>query len=415
MGGAVDVARFARYKAVLANAVDSAALALARQHSDFTEAQATDFVARYVNAFPVGDSQFTVESFGVNKLNNGYRVTANGQMKTMFLPVAKLAKIGSSLDVMNVHVLAQVQDLTNRVELALVFDNTGSMNCGKVQSGNCANNWQNPGSSSRIVALKAAAHTLISQLMTENSTPDIKIGLVPFEGDVNVGQAVVDDAYAGHPPAWLDWSDQAKAKYNGQNFGKYDFAANTPCTSGVNCKFVGHKWLYDKLTAKDSNVKWGAAWKCAPNPTTSSTRPPTASAPDTLFVPRLWPDEPDSNNDDGNSYENNYLNDKVSGLGAPATQKSLTKFTSSSLAWQSGMKDTTYPYEHGPNWGCPRPIVPLTNTKSTIDAAIDSMVAYYSTGTFIPTGLVWGWHVLSPGEPFTRGHSARRSELSRRR
>src|SRR4051812_35195479 len=37
MGGAVDVARFARYRADLANAVDSAALALARQHDDYTE------------------------------------------------------------------------------------------------------------------------------------------------------------------------------------------------------------------------------------------------------------------------------------------------------------------------------------------------------------------------------------------
>ena len=61
------------------------------------------------------------------------------------------------------------------------------------------------------------------------------------------------------------------------------------------------------------------------------------------------------------------------------------------------------PYEHGPNWGCPRPIVPLTGDKTTIETAIDSMLAYYSTGTFIPTGLVWGWHVLSPTEPFTEG------------
>ena len=79
-------------------------------------------------------------------------------------------------------------------------------------------------------------------------------------------------------------------------------------------------------------------------------------------MPRFWPDEPDSNNDDGDNYQNNYLNDKMTG-GAAAAQKSLTKYTSSSLAWQSGMKDTAYPYEHGPNWGCPRPIVPLTDEQ----------------------------------------------------
>ena len=31
------------------------------------------------------------------------------------------------------------------------------------------------------------------------------------------------------------------------------------------------------------------------------------------------------------------------------------------------------------------------------------MVAYGAMGTFIPVGLVWGWHVLSSTEPFTQG------------
>lgn len=31
------------------------------------------------------------------------------------------------------------------------------------------------------------------------------------------------------------------------------------------------------------------------------------------------------------------------------------------------------------------------------------MVAYWHSGTFIPAGLQWGWHVVSPGEPYTQG------------
>jgi Flp pilus assembly protein TadG len=405
MGGALDVARFARDRSNLANAVDSAALALARQHDDYSEAQATTFVEAYVRSFPAGDNLFSVQSFHVDKLSHGFRVAATGEMTTMFLPLAKLAKFGKSIDVMKANVAAEVQNSANRVELALVFDNTGSMNCGNIESGSCASNWTNPGPSSRIVGLKAAAHTLIDQLMSDSpADPDlIKIALVPFEGDVNVGPSIVDAAYAGHAPAWLDWHDQAMAKYNGQNFGKYDFSANAPCTSGPNCKLVGHKWLFDKLTAKDPTVKWGGCVEMRAEPYDLLDTEPTTFNADTLFVPRLWPDEPDSSNDDGDSYQNNYLNDKVTGAGAPATQKSLAKYTSSSLAWQSGMKDIAFPYEHGPNWGCPRPIVPLTNNKAVIDTAIDSMLAYYSTGTFIPTGLVWGWHVLSPTEPFTEG------------
>jgi hypothetical protein len=66
---------------------------------------------------------------------------------------------------------------------------------------------------------------------------------------------------------------------------------------------------------------------------------------------------------------------------------------------------TGTPYQYGPNKGCPRPIVALTNKngKATIKTAIDQMLAYWATGTYIPAGLVWGWHVLSPTEPYTEG------------
>ena len=145
MGGAVDVARFARYRADLANAVDSAALALARQHGDYSDAEATDFVTKYIGGFGVEDSQFTVQTYDAKRLDHGWRVTANGTMKTMFLPIAKLRNVSANLDVMKADVLAEVSTSTNRIELALVFDNTGSMNCGNVETFGCATNWTNPG------------------------------------------------------------------------------------------------------------------------------------------------------------------------------------------------------------------------------------------------------------------------------
>ena len=60
-------------------------------------------------------------------------------------------------------------------------------------------------------------------------------------------------------------------------------------------------------------------------------------------------------------------------------------------------KDLYYNY-------CPSPIQPLTSAitdKDKIIAAIDAMVA--NGWTYIPAGLMWGWRVLSPGEPFTEG------------
>jgi Mg-chelatase subunit ChlD len=54
------------------------------------------------------------------------------------------------------------------------------------------------------------------------------------------------------------------------------------------------------------------------------------------------------------------------------------------------------------NAGCPSPITPLTNDKSTLLSRIDDFVA---TGdTFIPSGLIWGWRVLSKDAPFDEAH-----------
>ena len=55
----------------------------------------------------------------------------------------------------------------------------------------------------------------------------------------------------------------------------------------------------------------------------------------------------------------------------------------------------------GPNLDCPVQLLPLTTTKSTVQNRIAQMS---SAGiTHINVGLVWGWRVLSPGEPFTQG------------
>ena len=59
-------------------------------------------------------------------------------------------------------------------------------------------------------------------------------------------------------------------------------------------------------------------------------------------------------------------------------------------------------YSLGPLYGCTvDPITPLTNSKSTVDNAIDDMGA--NGYTHIPLGLVWGWRAISSTPPFTQG------------
>jgi hypothetical protein len=62
----------------------------------------------------------------------------------------------------------------------------------------------------------------------------------------------------------------------------------------------------------------------------------------------------------------------------------------------------------GPNAGCPRPIVPLTNDTDLMKSEIGRMKPYNglgsnNSGTNIAQGLTWGWRVLSPDAPFDQG------------
>ncbi len=71
-----------------------------------------------------------------------------------------------------------------KLNLALALDNTGSMS-----------------SSGKMTALKEAAHNLLNTLKKAEKTPgDIKVSIVPFAVDVNVGTANVD-------ASWIDWDE----------------------------------------------------------------------------------------------------------------------------------------------------------------------------------------------------------------
>jgi hypothetical protein len=406
MGGAVDMARHARYKADLANAVDAAALALARQGENFTEGQAKAFVESYVAGFGVADGYFTVGNFNVTKTDNGFIVSVDGSMRTMFLPLGDVSRIGADI-------VAEVVHSSNQVELALVLDNTGSMNCGATTSGYCTGNWNNPGSSSRIAGLKRAAGALVDTLMTDEDF--IKIAVVPFEGAVNVKNDSLDYS-------WLDWEDTPQAKYNGANFDDVEYEAG----GGEECYWyrdwrgrwrrrceaddettsqeISHKWLFDQLHDDDSDVEWAGCVEMRAEPYDILDTTPDSSNPDTLFVPFFWPDEPDDDNNDRDYYSNDYLDDTVNDDPEDA-QRYANKYLPSEINWHWGKKDTTFPYESGPNYGCPRPILPLTNDKQAVEQALDDMIAYPAMGTFIPAGLVWGWHALTPNAPLTEGIS----------
>jgi hypothetical protein len=64
------------------------------------------------------------------------------------------------------------------------------------------------------------------------------------------------------------------------------------------------------------------------------------------------------------------------------------------------------------NISCGKPLVQLTNQQASLLASINSFVA--AENTYVPAGLSVGWHVLSPGVPFTEATPANADPKPRR-
>lgn len=61
-----------------------------------------------------------------------------------------------------------------------------------------------------------------------------------------------------------------------------------------------------------------------------------------------------------------------------------------------------YRYSGNANSYCPdTPLVPLTNDQAALNSTINNLSA--SGSTYGNIGMIWGWRVLSPEEPFTEG------------
>ena len=103
-----------------------------------------------------------------------------------------------------------------------------------------------------MTALKAAAHNLLTTLKNAEKTPgDIKVSIVPFAVDVNVGTGNVD-------ASWIDWTDWDAAQRHLQQH---------QLPSKSSCKSHGKTW-----TPRQPQPPGTAASTTATRTTTCSTR-----------------------------------------------------------------------------------------------------------------------------------------------
>jgi Flp pilus assembly protein TadG len=371
-GVAIDYSRISASRAALQAALDAGVLAASTENNGRTAEQLRATVDQYLVANKRGDTYRNL-SYTVTA-NDDWTVaaTANACIDLTFSGV-----VGNSSQCFSVH--SEAKRGKNHLEVVLVLDNTGSMTA-----------------SDRIVHLRNAAKSLVSILRSAAiGDRTIKIALVPFVTTVNINGT-------GFKTSWMDVN--AQNPLHGVNF---DPPAGSPPGTKVN-----HFSLFNEF-----KLPWKGCVEARPVPFNLSDAPPSAANPSTLFVPYFAPDEPGAAAAGGNSstaFNNSYLNDD----GTQTSQRTIAKYTVAmstanppapirpvAITETAPNLQTSENRTNGPNRACPTPIVPLSTNYDTLNANIDAMRHWNGSGTNVSEGLMWGWRVLSPEEPYTDGRS----------
>lgn len=425
----VDYAEMSRQCQNTHNAVDAAAFAASRRLLEgapetTVRTYARDFFDANLTAALPADVALSV-ALPANQRGGG-RVVLDSVLsyKPHFLG-AFLGLLGQNEPVLQCRATSAVQ-LRNTVEVALVLDNSGSMN----------DNGKGTGEP-RIKLLRDAAKQLVDQLaataalMVQVEKP-VQFSVVPFAASVNIGNAnaseswmdkdgispihhenfdwttmtgtkkVVKNADGSYKKSGSGWGSQENQKVT--RFSLFGELNRTVCNSnGNNCSVVS------------AGLTWGGCVEARKFPYNTNDETATTSNPETLYQPMFAPDEAGdfnaSSSDKDNlvsfSAYNSWWNDLASSstttqAAAQARQRYAAKYFTA-LPKEGSLPGS----DKGPNASCTTAaITPLTDVstaagKKKIKDGIDAMTAGGATN--VPEGLAWGWRTLSSKAPFTGG------------
>lgn len=213
VGVAVDYSRASNARQALNAAIDSAALMAARDAVKLTDAELTTRVNAWLKDNLPSDvkDEFVDAKVTIDRTARTVKIVANADVPTT---VARV--LGST----NLPVSSTSQSTwgTNKIELALVLDNTGSMS-----------------SSGKMTALKAAAKDLIQTMKDATTEPDqIRISVVPFNTQVRISRSFKDEP-------WIRYGLTRDVSCNGSGTRCTikNTSTNISDLSGLNCTGSG--------------------------------------------------------------------------------------------------------------------------------------------------------------------------------
>jgi Flp pilus assembly protein TadG len=459
MGGlalAVDYAELNRQRQSIHHALDAAGIATARHIvSGATEAAvlayAKDFFEANLGPVDPASTNLTVV-LPSNEAGGGtLKLSATLNYKPHFFPVFQNLKGNTANPTLGTTAATEIR-LKNTLEVALVLDNSGSMDYTGSGSGE-----------KRIDLLKTAAKQLVETLANQAALikqveKPVQFGLVPFAAAVNIGPDNAGEAWMdswGMSPVHhenFDWTkiddDDRYAEKSGDVWYKRGAGWGEGEDGEVLSRFtlfddikevVSEAWVPDADIGEvqcidenwygcaeydigyyevtyDSFTSWLGCVEARPHPYNVNDAPATAisafgiPAGDTatLFVPMFAPDEPgdrweteDDEHPDYYDASNNWWNDGTESSSGRTRLVNMAKYLDPLPL------DASTGYGTGPNYSCTtNPVTPLVDVTTEagmneINSAIDAMQP--SGGTNVPEGLAWGWRVVSGGAPFTQG------------
>jgi len=202
-----------------------------------------------------------------------------------------------------------------------------------------------------LTELKAAAKTLVENVTTVSETGSVKFALVPFSNYVNVGMSNRTATWMSVPK---DYTESGNYCYDTTDWDGCPTTTTTgTCTND------------------------GVPYSCSSS---------TCSVPGPLRkICYDW------------SYTHTW--NGCAGSRTPVTDTEVSATFGSPIP---GILDI----------GCPSPLTRLTSDVGVINSQIDSMIAQGET--YISSGLMWGWRVLSPGEPFKDAAPAKTNPPTRK-
>lgn len=379
-GAAIDYGLATRLEVKLQAANDATALSLCQTPTS-TSTPALQTQAQVTMAGYIGSTNGLI----VDALS----ITSNPRKIILNSHASLLTFFGNFVGKATESVSASTQcgtPLPKTFEIALVLDNTGSMNASS-------------GSQTKIQALQTASANFIDYVATNSAfASDSRISIVPFAATVKLDPTIYAAA------SWVDTG--GVSAYHWTNVDKAQATA---------LGFTSRLSLFNSLKTVDSTWGWGGCFESLPYPQNVQDGKPTSN--NTLYVPFFAPDEPGGgsagyaawgpSNNTNYSY-NSYIDDSNGLSSCPASPSTFATAENQAckyVAPRNAKVTSNNAYTglpNGPNFQCvSKPLQRLTTDKNTLKYLINSLTAAGSTN--IHEGLMWGWRTLSPNSVFADG------------